>query len=85
MQPALAQSIAKSAAEALGERSDALGGGYVSDEAIGAHLWFDRGFRDHDALVQLINCTREILDRRALAVVAPPAKPRTPQRGKVRH
>jgi DNA-binding winged helix-turn-helix (wHTH) protein len=66
---ALACSIAQTAADILGQRSDARGGIAVSDEAIGAHLWFERGFRDHDALVQLINHTRRILDER-------PARPR---------
>ncbi|MBE7181302.1 MAG: hypothetical protein INR71_08850 [Terriglobus roseus] len=85
MQPALARSIAESVAAILGARSDDLGGGYVSDEAIGAHLWFDRGFRDHDALVQLINLTQEILDkRRPPAVISPPLA-KAPQQRKVRH
>lgn len=65
MQPALAQSVAETAAATLGARSDDLGGVYVSDEAIGAHFWFERGFRDHDELVSLINHTRRMLDERA--------------------
>lgn len=64
MQDALARSIAQTAAEILGRRSDAQGGATVSDEAIGAHLWFERGFRDHDELVSLINHTRQVLDDR---------------------
>jgi hypothetical protein len=69
---ALACSIAQTAADVLGQRSDAHGGILVSDEAIGAHLWFERGFRDHDALVQLINHTRRILDERAPPQLAAP-------------
>jgi hypothetical protein len=65
MQDALARSIAQTAADVLGRRSDAHGGAYVSDEAIGAHLWFERGFTDHDELVSLINHTRRALDDRA--------------------
>ena len=65
MKPALARSIAETAAEILGRRSDKHGGVAVSDEAIGAHLWFERGFRDHDDLVALINWTRTLLDQRA--------------------
>lgn len=65
MLDALARSIAETAADVLGGRSDARGGGYVTDEAIGTHLWFERGFRDHDALVAIINHTRRILDGRA--------------------
>ncbi len=38
MQAALARSVAESAAAVLRERSNALGGVYVTDEAIGAHL-----------------------------------------------
>lgn len=65
MQDALARSIAQTAADVLGRRSDAQGGATVSDEAIGTHLWFERGFRDHDDLVSLINHTRRMLDERA--------------------
>ena len=65
MQPALARSIAETAAEVLGRRSDERGGILVSDEAIGAHLWLERGFRDHDTLVDLINRVRMKLDERA--------------------
>ncbi|KZB99350.1 hypothetical protein AU375_04426 [Methylobacterium radiotolerans] len=72
MQDALAQSIAQTAADVLGRRSDAQDGVPVSDEAIGAHFWFERGFRDHDELVSLINHTRRLLDERA---PAHPAKP----------
>lgn len=64
MLDALARSIAQSAADVLGRRSDAHGGAYVSDEAIGAHLWFERGFTGHDELVSLINHTRRLLDAR---------------------
>lgn len=65
MRDALALSIAETAADVLGQRSDARGGISVTDEAIGAHLWFERGFRDHDALVAIINHTRRLLDGRA--------------------
>jgi hypothetical protein len=64
MKDALARSIAKTAAEVLGRRSDERGGIAISDEAIGAHLWFERGFRDHDDLVAIINLTRVLLDER---------------------
>jgi hypothetical protein len=67
VQDALARSIAQTAADVLGRRSDALGGVPVSDEAIGAHLWFERGFRASDELVSLINHTRRALDDRRLA------------------
>lgn len=62
MLDALAHSIAQTAADVLGRRSKARGDAIVSDEAIGAHLWFERGFRDHDELVSLINHTRRALD-----------------------
>lgn len=75
MQPALARSIAETAAEILDRRSDKHGGIVVSDEAIGAHLWFERGFRDHDALVDLINRTRTLLDERASSRPPPYRKP----------
>jgi hypothetical protein len=65
VQDALARSIAQTAADVLGRRSDAQGRASVSDEAIGAHFWFERGFRDHDELVSLINHTRSALDGRA--------------------
>lgn len=64
MQDALARSIAQTAADVLGRRSDAQGWATVSDEAIGAHLWFERGFTDHDELVSIINHTRRLLDAR---------------------
>lgn len=64
MLDALARSIAQTAADVLGGRSDAQGGVSISDEAIGAHLWFERGFRDHGTLVSLINHTRHLLDER---------------------
>jgi hypothetical protein len=64
LRDALARSIAQTAADVLGRRSDERGGMIVSDEAIGAHLWFERGFRDHDELVSLINHTRRVLDTR---------------------
>ncbi|WP_267427231.1 hypothetical protein [Methylobacterium sp. GC_Met_2] len=77
MLDALACSIAQTAADVLGRRSDAHGGAYVSDEAIGAHLWFERGFTDHDELVSLINHTRRLLDVRPSprAVWVPYRKP----------
>jgi hypothetical protein len=62
---ALTCSIAQTAADVLGQRNDAHSSRIVSDEAIGAYLWFERGFRDHDTLVQLINHTHRILDERA--------------------
>lgn len=70
MRDALALSIAETAANVLGQRSDARGGISVTDEAIGAHLWFERGFRDHDALVAIINHTRRLLYGRAPRLVA---------------
>ena len=75
MQDALARSIAQTAADVLGRRSDAHGRAIISDEAIGAHLWFERGFRDHDDLVSLINHTRRLLDERE-----PPRPVRPPYR-----
>ena len=69
MLDALARSIAETAADVLGQHAKLRGAAKISDEAIGAYLWFERGFRDHDALVQLINHTRRILDER------PPARP----------
>jgi len=69
---ALARSIAQTAADVLGQRSDAHGGAYVSDEVIGAHLWFERGFTGHDELVSLINHTRRMLDERAPVQAAQP-------------
>ncbi|WP_345822915.1 hypothetical protein ABC766_32070 (plasmid) [Methylobacterium fujisawaense] len=75
MQDALARSIAQTAADVLGRRSDAQGGLSVSDEAIGAHFWYERGFRDHDELVSLINHTRRALDDRG-----PPRSARAPYR-----
>lgn len=75
MQDAIARSIAETAAEILGRRSDERGGVIVSDEAIGAHLWFERGFRDHDALVILINRTRVLLDEREPSRPLPYRKP----------
>ena len=75
MKDALARSIAQTAADALGRLSNAQGGATVSDEAIGAYLWFERGFRDHDELVSLINHTRQTLDERT-----PPEPVRAPYR-----
>lgn len=75
MQDALARSIAQTAADVLGQRSDAHGGAYVSDEAIGAHLWFERGFTGHDELVSLINHTRRLLDARPAVAQVPYRKP----------
>ena len=62
MLDALARSIAETAADVLGARRT-LTRAPVSDEEIGRYLWHERGFRDHDTLVALINHTREILDR----------------------
>jgi hypothetical protein len=64
VQDAVARSIARTAAEVLGRRGDVHGGTTVSDEAIGAYLWFERGFKGHDELVSLINHTRRVLDER---------------------
>ena len=75
MQDALAHSIAQTAADVLGRRSDAQGGVSVSDEAIGAHFWYERGFRGHDELVSLINHTRRALDDRG-----PPRPAQAPYR-----
>lgn len=72
MLDALACSIAQTAADVLGQRSDAHDGIVVPDEAIGAYLWFERGFRDHDTLVQLINHTRRILDEKLPPRLASP-------------
>jgi hypothetical protein len=41
---ALARSITQTAADVLGRRSAEHVGMIVSDEAIGAHFWFERGF-----------------------------------------
>lgn len=38
MQDALARSIAQTAADVLGRRSDAQGGAFISDEAIGERV-----------------------------------------------
>ena len=62
MLDALARSIAETAADALGARA-AQTRAKVSDERIGLYLWHERGFRDHDTLVSLINHTRAALDR----------------------
>lgn len=78
MLDALARSIAETAADALGSRTTPQRA-KVSDEEIGLYHWHERGFRDHDALVSLINHTREILDQReAEAAVShhPPKRPR---------
>jgi hypothetical protein len=61
---ALARSIAETAADVLGQRAKFCGAAKISDETVGLYLWHDRGFRDHDALVQLINATRRTLDER---------------------
>ncbi|MCJ2021545.1 hypothetical protein MKK84_29715 [Methylobacterium sp. E-065] len=77
MLDALARSIAQTAADVLGQRNDARSGAYVSDEVIGAYLWFERGFTGHDELVSLINHTRRLLDerRRPLPARVPYRKP----------
>ena len=64
MLDALARSIAETAANVLGRRAGCVGADTISDEAVGAYLWFERGFRDHDELVSLINHTRRLLDER---------------------
>lgn len=76
MLDALARSIAETAADALSARA-AQTCAKVSDERIGLYLWYERGFRDHDTLVSLINHTREILDRRKVEAAASrhPSKP----------
>jgi hypothetical protein len=81
MLEALARSIAETAADALGTRA-ATPRAKVSDEEIGLYLWHERGFRDHDTLVSLINHTREILDRREVEAAAShqPSKPRRVRR-----
>ena len=66
MLDAIARSIAETAAGVLRGRANQQGA-QVSDEAIGLYLWNDRGFRDHDTLVSLINHTRSALDRPRLA------------------
>lgn len=68
----MARSIAETATDVLTRRS-ALAGIPVSDEAIGLYLWHERGFRDHDPLVQLINHTRRLLDERPLLRPAVPS------------
>lgn len=77
MQDVLARSIAQTAADVLSRRSDAQGRATVSDETIGAYFWFERGFRDHDELVSLINHTRRVLDGRTprRPIQAPYRKP----------
>lgn len=70
MRDALSRSVAETAADILGQRSDARGGIRITDEAIAAHLWFERGFREHAGLVAIINHARRILDERA-----PPRSP----------
>lgn len=82
MPEALARSIATTAADVLGARCARLGIS-VTDEAIGGHLWAERGFRDHHTLVALINHTRDIIDRRTADAIqrhrrpAPSRRPRT--------
>ena len=80
MLDALARSIAETAADALGARA-AQTRAKVSDERIGLYLWHERGFRDHDSLVSLINHTREILDRREAEAPASTTPPK-PRRGR---
>lgn len=80
MNDTLARSIAETAADALSARA-ASRRANVPDEHIGLYLWHERGFRDHDTLVILINHTREILDRRQ---VEPGACPRPSPRPRVR-
>lgn len=75
MLDALARSIAQTAADVLGQRVGFRGATKISDEAVGLYLWHDRGFRDHDTLVQLINATRQVLDTRDAARPPPPSRP----------
>jgi hypothetical protein len=72
---ALARSIAQTAADVLGQRTEWCGDVPISDETVGLYLWHDRGFRDHDTLVQLINATRQVLDARDAARPPIPSKP----------
>jgi hypothetical protein len=69
---ALACSVAQTATDVLVQRARFRGTATVSDEAVGLYLWHERGFRDHDTLVQLINHTRRILDERLPLRPAPP-------------
>jgi predicted RNase H-like HicB family nuclease len=71
-----ARSIAETAAAALKVRV-APHNAQVSDEEIGLYLWHERGFRDHDTLVALINHTREMLDRREVAAARVSCQPET--------
>lgn len=73
MLDALARSIAQTAADTLGRDAGFLGAEKISDEAVGLYLWHERGFRDHDTLVQLINATQQVLDERAAARPTPVA------------
>jgi hypothetical protein len=66
MLDALARSIAETAADVLRGRATQRRA-KVSDEEIGLHLWHERGFRDHETLVALINHTRVVLDRPQVA------------------
>lgn len=75
MLDALARSIAETAADILGQRAKLGGAAQISDETVGLYLWHDRGFRDHDTLVQLINATRQVLDARDAARPPPLRKP----------
>ena len=75
MLDALARSIAQTAADVLGERANCSGTGTISDETVGLYLWHDRGFRDHETLVQLINAIRQVLDERDAARPPLPSKP----------
>jgi hypothetical protein len=75
MLDALARSIAETTADVLGSRTTQQRA-KISDEEIGLYLWHERGFRDHDTLVTLINHTRIALDR---PKAAPPSKVRRRQ------
>ncbi|MCJ2086232.1 hypothetical protein MKK88_09520 [Methylobacterium sp. E-005] len=75
MLDALARSIAQTAADVLGQRAKSHPSAKISDETVGLYLWHDRGFRDHDTLVQLINATRQVLDARDAAQPPLPNKP----------
>ncbi|MCK2056676.1 hypothetical protein [Methylobacterium sp. 37f] len=79
MLDALARSIAETAADVLGARA-AQTCAKVSDEQIGLYLWHERGFRDHDTLVALINHAREILDHREAQAIARHRRPRSPRK-----
>lgn len=84
MLDALARSIAETAADVLGSRTTQQRA-KVTDEEIGLYLWHERGFRDHDTLVALINHTRVALDRpqpKAPALVLAQLEPKPQKAGR---